>query len=113
MENLFKALSDGNRLRILHLLTHRELCVCEIEEILETTQSNASRHLLKLKHAGVISSTKKAQWVYYHLSADFAGSHSLLHQYLKGIFESEEIYRRDLEALDAFVDTRQSCKTLA
>ncbi len=47
--NMFKALSDENRLRIMSLLIREELCVCEIEVILELSQSNVSRHLNKLK----------------------------------------------------------------
>ncbi len=67
---LFKALADENRIRILALLKHGELCVCEIIEILMLQQSNASRHLNKLKLAGLITSYKKSQWVYYRVNDD-------------------------------------------
>ena len=67
---LFKALADENRIRVLALLKHGELCVCEIEEILKIQQSNASRHLNKLKLAGLITSGKKSQWVFYRLNDD-------------------------------------------
>ena len=50
---------DENRIRILNLMLNAELCVCEIETILEMTQSNASRHLAKLKSAGIITSSKE------------------------------------------------------
>ena len=113
METVFKVLGDHNRLRILHLLMQQELCVCEIEEILQTTQSNASRHLTKLKQAGVISCTKKAQWVYYQVHTDFIISHSLLHEYLKEQQESKKIYQDDLKTLQRFNEKQESCKTLA
>lgn len=113
MEAVFKVLGDNNRLRILHLLMHQELCVCEIEEILETTQSNASRHLTKLKQAEIISCNKKAQWVYYQIHPDFMTSHSLLYEYLEEQQKNGAIYREDLETLKRFNEKQESCKTLA
>ena len=68
---ILKALGDENRIRILNLLIRQELCVCEIETLLDMTQSNASRHLNKLKSAGVITSEKKSQWVYYRVDNKF------------------------------------------
>jgi len=53
---------------MLNLLNYGELCVCDIEEVLGIQQSNASRHLNKLKQAGLIESEKKSQWVYYRLN---------------------------------------------
>ncbi|MCC4768466.1 metalloregulator ArsR/SmtB family transcription factor [Methanosarcina sp. DH1] len=65
---IFKALADENRIRILNLLKNQELCVCDIEAVLGIKQSNTSRHLNKLKVAGIIVSVKKSQWVYYQLN---------------------------------------------
>ncbi len=113
MDELFKTLGDSNRLRILHLLMQQELCVCEIEEILKTTQSNASRHLAKLKQAGIISCNKKAQWAYYQVNPEFSTSHSLLFEYLKEKLEVRTLYREDLKTLDHFNKKQESCKTLA
>lgn len=53
-----KSLADENRIRILNLLKNEELCVCDIEAVLGIKQSNASRHLNKLKMAGIIASEK-------------------------------------------------------
>lgn len=63
--NVLKALSDETRLRILNILYDKELCVCDIKETLDVLQTKASRHLSYLKKARLISSRKKAQWVYY------------------------------------------------
>lgn len=68
-ENL-KLLGDKNRLTILLLLKEREMCVCDIVELLETSQPNASQHLRKLKAAGVLKESKRGQWVYYSLSIE-------------------------------------------
>jgi ArsR family transcriptional regulator len=67
-----KLVADRTRLTILTLLRERELCVCEIVEILKTTQPNISQHLRKLKSTGLVSEARRGQWVYYSLSLDTA-----------------------------------------
>lgn len=64
----FKVLSDEARLQILWLLfSHRELCVCDIMRALAITQSKASRHLIALRRAGLVSDRKEGLWSYYRL----------------------------------------------
>lgn len=65
-----KLLSDKSRLTILALLREQEMCVCDIVEILETTQPNVSQHLKKLKTGGLINETRRRQWIYYSLNVD-------------------------------------------
>jgi ArsR family transcriptional regulator, arsenate/arsenite/antimonite-responsive transcriptional repressor len=69
LTKILKALADENRLRILNLLAQQYLCVCEIEAVLGFTQSNASRHLTKLKEAGIISQEKQGQFVFHRLQS--------------------------------------------
>ncbi len=69
VSEVLKALADPNRLRILNLLHERTLCVCDLEAILELNQSNLSRHLARLKQAGVVSAEKKALFTYYSRKA--------------------------------------------
>jgi ArsR family transcriptional regulator, arsenate/arsenite/antimonite-responsive transcriptional repressor len=69
LAQLYKALGDDTRLRIVHLLARRgELCVCDVESILEVSQSKASRHLNYLKQAGVVEDRRQGTWVYYRLA---------------------------------------------
>lgn len=68
--NTLKALSDETRLRIINLLYEKELCVCDIMETLQITQTKASRHLSYLKNAGLVTDRKHAQWVYYSIIND-------------------------------------------
>lgn len=82
MLNILKALADGTRLRILSQILKEEMCVCEIEECLGLTQSNASRHLTVLKKAGVLDSYKTAQWTYYKISNEFIKENKELYDYL-------------------------------
>ncbi|MFC3800720.1 ArsR/SmtB family transcription factor [Cohnella sp. GCM10012308] len=67
MSDTLKLLSDKSRLTILALLKHKEMCVCDIVEILATTQPNVSQHLKKLKSGGLVRETRKSQWIYYAL----------------------------------------------
>lgn len=66
---IFKALSDPNRLRILKMLGIRELCVCEITEVLQLAPSTVSKHLSILRDADLILDEKVGKWVNYHLNA--------------------------------------------
>lgn len=62
-----KALSDPTRLRIVNLLRHGELCVCDLTEALQTPQSKVSRHLAFLKNAGWVKARRSGKWVHYML----------------------------------------------
>ena len=72
MENFFKALADGTRLRILGLLLGGEVCVCHIHETLGIPQPKASRHLAYLRRAGLVSTRREGLWIHYRL-ADASG----------------------------------------
>ena len=68
LASVHKALGDATRIRIVNLLAHLgELCVCDVESILEVSQSKASRHLTYLKNAGVVTDRRDGTWVYYRL----------------------------------------------
>ncbi len=71
LAQLYKALSEEMRLRIMMLLTQGELCVCDIEAVLDEPQSKVSRHLAYLKHSGLVSSKRVGVWMHY-LIKDFA-----------------------------------------
>ncbi|MGG2196469.1 ArsR/SmtB family transcription factor [Paenibacillus validus] len=70
LSETFKLLSDKTRMTILAMLKEREMCVCDIVEILETTQPNVSQHLKKLKNGGLINETRRRQWIYYSLNVE-------------------------------------------
>ena len=95
MIDIFKALSEESRLRIIALLIDREMCVCEIELCLGLTQSNASRHLTLLKKCGILESYKNAQWSYYSISKSFKSEHGDLWNYLKIKLIELSTYEKD------------------
>jgi len=67
----FKAMSDETRLRILNILLERECCVCEVMQVLDITQSRASRHLITLCDAGFLKFRRQGLWAMY--SIDWEG----------------------------------------
>ena len=69
LSKVFKALSDETRLQMLGLLFRQgELCVCDFIEVLEITQSKASRHLRYLVNAGLLDDRREGVWVYFRLA---------------------------------------------
>ncbi len=65
--NIFKVLSDENRLRILLMLRKRPLCVCEMYEVLNIALSTISAHLKIMRSIGLIEDAKDGRWVIYRL----------------------------------------------
>lgn len=97
---VFKALADETRLRVLNLFLQSEetLCVCEIVDALKIPQYNVSKHLTVLKHAGLVDVEKEGLWAYYHLRKDDPKNHALF-TYLKGFLTGKTFVadRRNLE----------------
>jgi len=62
---VIKALADGNRIRILSVLVGRELCVCQIIEMLGLAPSTISKHLSILRQARLVDDRKEGRWMYY------------------------------------------------
>ena len=96
---MFKAFADETRMRILHLLTQGELCVCDLVEALKLSQPKVSRHLAYLKTSGLVSDRKQGLWRYYSLTPPDGRFHKTLLSCLKTCFAEVEILRHDLESL--------------
>src|SRR3712207_1511400 len=73
LPQLLKALVDPTRLRIVGYLAQRELCVCDLEELLGISQSMTSHHLGVLRRAGLLLARREERdirWVYYRLNPE-------------------------------------------
>jgi ArsR family transcriptional regulator, arsenate/arsenite/antimonite-responsive transcriptional repressor len=68
LENLFKALADKTRLRILALLGNNEVCVCHIHDSLGLPQPTVSRHLAYLRRSGLVVARRDGVWMHYQVS---------------------------------------------
>ena len=65
---VMKALSDPNRIKIIKMLQHKTMCVCEMQSALQVSQPAVSKHLKLLEDAGLVGSLKDGLWVNYHLA---------------------------------------------
>ncbi|MFI5344759.1 MAG: ArsR/SmtB family transcription factor [Elusimicrobiota bacterium] len=97
---MFRAFSDETRLRILHLLTRGELCVCDLTDILKMSQPKISRHLAYLRRAGLVRDRKDGLWRHYSLTEANGKFHGGLIGCLKGCFTEVDVLRRDVERLN-------------
>ncbi|HEX8801677.1 MAG TPA: metalloregulator ArsR/SmtB family transcription factor [Terriglobales bacterium] len=90
LEQYFKALGDNNRLRIINLLLHGELCVCDIQYVLENSQPNVSRHLSYLKNSGIVTDRRDGYRIYYRLTDPGETTKRLLFDFLRQAFGNQE-----------------------
>jgi len=65
---VMKALSDPNRVKILKMLQHKTMCVCEMREALQVSQPSVSKNLKILEDAGLVTWSKDGLWVNYNLA---------------------------------------------
>jgi ArsR family transcriptional regulator len=103
IERRFMGLADRTRLRILNLLLSGELCGCDIQYVLDVSQSNVSRHLNYLSRAGLVRSRRDGYRVYYSLAESHDQSLALLFDYLRRTFARDTSFRADSRALSAAV----------
>lgn len=99
MSSLFRALGDETRLRVVALLSHGDLCVCQIEEALAIPQPTVSRHLSILRAAGVVETRREGSWIYYRLAPQEAGDRATQLETLVRSFARRSVLRKDLERL--------------
>ncbi len=106
----FKALSDETRLQIIALLLlEKDLCVCDIESILDVTQSKTSRHLRYLLHSGIIMDKREKVWVHYSIHPEMEPEFKPFIE----LFQSQlsDSYWDDLkDKLKQRLENKNSCK---
>jgi ArsR family transcriptional regulator, arsenate/arsenite/antimonite-responsive transcriptional repressor len=107
--NVFKALSDETRLRIIKLLEPGELCVCDIVAALDLVQPKVSFHLNALKDAGLVKSRKEGKWIHYRLDDSDAFKRFLILAVLERVPKSS--VAEDTARLKKWLQqkTRKSC----
>ncbi|WP_341441813.1 metalloregulator ArsR/SmtB family transcription factor [Oxobacter pfennigii] len=109
---VIKALADETRIRMINILRGGDLCVCELETILNINQSNASRHLVKLTNADILKFYKVAKYVYYKINQDALSEFP----FLKDIIEKEtaklKMCLADNERLAKYRNSGLSCDDL-
>jgi ArsR family transcriptional regulator, arsenate/arsenite/antimonite-responsive transcriptional repressor len=86
---LFHALSEPLRIQTIEHLQQRELCVCELCELLSISQSKLSFHLKVLKSVGLVHTRQEGRWIYYRLNLS---QFVMLEQYLAEYRRSSPIW---------------------
>lgn len=104
LEQLFKGLADQTRLRILNLLLHGELCVCDIQYVLDSSQANVSRHLTYLKNSGLALDRREGVRIYYRLAQPTQGVHKHLFTFLREAFRPSEVLEKDSRKLKKAIE---------
>lgn len=99
LEKYFRGLADINRLRIMNLLTRGELCGCDIQYVLDSSQPNVSRHLQYLKNSGLVLDRRDGYRVYYRLAEPQSGIRKALFEFLQLAFKGDEPFRSDARRL--------------
>lgn len=94
-----KGLGDPTRLRVIRLLDHGELCVCDLMAALDMPQSTVSRHMSFLRNAQWVNSRRKGKWVYYSLAEPADEIQSLVLQVLRQNLSALSQARRDYSRL--------------
>ena len=109
---VFSALSDVTRLRIIYLLilSKESLCVCEIVDSLEEPESNISRHLKVLKHTKLVEERKEGRWKYYSITA---GSDQIMtHLFQTITLIPREVMKKEYEQLQRRLKLRKDGRCL-
>jgi ArsR family transcriptional regulator len=99
IEHFFKGLADLTRLRILNLLLAGELCGCDLQHVVGSSQPNISRHLGYLKRSGLVTDRRDGYRVFYRLAEQHDPNVALLAEYLRRSFKADKGFARDLRKL--------------
>ncbi len=111
LTNIFKALSEETRLRILKLLERGELCVCDIVAALDMVQPKVSFHLNVLKEAGFLKDRKEGRWTHYSLD----GADLFKRMLVVSVCEKADggLIGEDRRRLDGFLEAKTSARCCA
>lgn len=101
---IFLSCSDTSRLRILNLIMNNgEMCISDLERILDFTQTKTSRHLVYLKNSDILSIRKLNQWVFYQIKDEV---HDIIKQILQFI-SRDPILQKDQQVYETLYSNRE------
>ena len=110
---VFKALSDEARIRIMHLLyRNHELTISDLEHILDFTQTKTSRHITYLKNSNIVNARKVDQWVFYSIREEVEEIISQIFTFLTkdGVLQKDQetyqVLKSNRELADSRVNSR-------
>jgi ArsR family transcriptional regulator, arsenate/arsenite/antimonite-responsive transcriptional repressor len=111
LAQVFKALSEETRLQMMALLLQRgELCVCDLMQVLEITQSKASRHLRYLANAGLLVDRREGLWVYYRVAETLDAERAAVVALVRELLAPERVEEL-ISRLSEWVETKDAVTT--
>jgi ArsR family transcriptional regulator len=96
---VYKCLCDETRLRILHLLSHRPLCVCHFQAILSAPQVKISKHLAYLRERAMVETHRDGSWIIYSLPAHPSPELTANMKCLQDCCRENPIFKMDLRRM--------------
>ncbi len=96
---LMKLLSDPTRLRILMILSEKELCVCQMMGILSISQPLISRNLGLISNAGLLDERRAGKLIYYSVKKELSGPHKKIVLLLKELLKTDKMLLADLKTM--------------
>ena len=109
LDKIYKALADKNRVRIIKLLEKKKMCVCELASVMGATQPNVSKHLKKLKSAGLICDEQKGFWTDYFLCTPKNVYARVLLKNLSLWLNNDSLIKKDLKKAKKATRTKLCC----
>lgn len=106
--SFLKALADPTRLRVVAALRRHELCVCELCDALDATQSSLSTHLIVLRDAGAVKTRKEGRWIYYRLNPARAPLVDAIVAHEKAAFAKDPRMERDAQRVKRRLQMREN-----
>ena len=103
-----QAIADPTRVRILAALQRGELCVCELADALEISQSTLSGHLQVLRQTGMVITRKEGRWIYYSLDDRKAALIEAIFSHIQLDIDSEPHLRRDSQRIERRLAIREN-----
>ncbi len=109
LTNFFRLVSDETRLRLLMILSEKELCVCELCHILSLSQPKVSRHLARLRDMGLVQTKREGQWIFYDLKLEDPLIRDII-KLIKDNMAKYDLLRKDWERLNVLIQDNKLCE---
>jgi len=100
LDQIFRALADPTRLRLINLMSEQEICVCYFIEVIEAPQPKISRHLAYLRRAGIVAARREGKWMHYRLTTPQNPHAAAILKSTIAALKSDKHMKRDCQRFD-------------
>jgi ArsR family transcriptional regulator len=108
LTSLGQAIADPTRVRIIAALRRAELCVCELVDALEISQSTLSGHLQVLRQTGLVTTRKEGRWIYYSLNDQKTALIEAIFSHIRPHGDANPRLRRDSRRIERRLAIREN-----